>query len=1350
MAISTDEEDLPASQQQPMDVDNTTTTKTTDNTKKNNVEYELPSLIIPITSSTNGNNYTSPTKTGTTTTTPPSSGLFIEIFPEEISSIRPNTLATILKDERAPLKTWCDASLLYMKAGKREKESCDLLNAAVDTDEVMSGSNTNDRLRVLASAGIAALEQSNNQITDGSSEVPVGLSLLDTLLEGSKAAEKRNEDQKEELRALADTRFTKADSINQVNPMTWIGRGMLNLAQGRLDQARFFFENLTLRECGEILPALIGMAGVKYMEKDYNGALELYGKAMQKYPVQSGAPTRVGFGMACYRLGQIDRAKAAFRRAHDIDPENVNALVGIAILEMGSLDQDVLDPAEYRKKAENIIKMISMANLCDHTNAQVQNHLANHYFWKWTPVPGMVKVERGSNVVTGNMASSLEGGDRIRIGHDFETLVVLDGDEGGDDNTFKIKDTWKFDSAGKCFIICMCDLLGVQLLSTHVTSNTSHTYTANLKIWKKDYDRVVSLAKGAYNSTNIPEVQAESLYMLARVYHAQGDMEQANKFYDKACGLSPDLSPARFGLAQTLIWDESYDEASAHLRLLLGTCSNATDALAALGLLEVKSGKDRREAFVYLKKAIDLDPFNSDLILIEALALQQHESDYPLSLDRYRKAVRLLEAQSKVVPADVLTNMGVLCHETKQYDEALEMYGKALKAVETENQQGNTDESVKETYVRHKDNKLFWKYVDTDFRVKPCAEEKTKLTVASSQTDVESLGIKVGDDISLEDDVETTVKDISKGDDGTIQLTAKDSVDLEKESKVSVKQSNGRLEDPASVSIVFNLARLHESSGRIVPAVELHKAILKHHPSYVNSYLRLACIARDCGSLKDCSEWLKMAVAVAPGDPEVLTLVGNLHLSLCDWAPAQNVFDQLLQQKVPKVEAYSMLSLGNIYFNNLNTPKKYSKHLQHAADFYRRILQKDKANAYAANGLGTVLAEKGELFKAKEIFNRVREVSGDTIPDALLNLGHIYLAQKKHPEALQMYQSYATRTRSSSGAQTTSKSQDDDEAEVLLFIAFAYFDWARQTELFNNAKAAPADERYRTCIEYIEKAMKKSKRENVTLRYNWCLAKLQAANCVLQKVNRNIRRTAQEVKDALNGLEESLPILQTMLQWKEEGRKVAISKGMLQGVVNQCKHNIDSAKSHLKEDLQKEKDAETLRNFQRLDAETNEKQRALQQQLEEEEETRKMEESEQRAKQKMERVAQLQDGWKAEAATKATPKKKGKKGDAPPGGVDDEAGIFDTEVSTANVANLFDDSDDDDDDDNSNTKKTEEKAGDGEPPKSMTQQSDLFGDSSSEEEMEDEPASKKRENSDDSNEEEPASKKAKVDEEGGD
>ena len=459
---------------------------------------DCPSLIIPITSSSSSNK-------GNT-------NLFIEIFPEEMANIRPNTLATVLRDERAPLPTWCAASHLYLKAGKhQERESFDILNVAAENEEgIMSGSNNADKLRLLACAGIAALALANRSVVaaennasnnnlDGSTAssassgggggssaaggeggnpthssstidggnttttgsitttAATGKTLLETLLESSKASEKRDADQKEELRVLADTRFTKADNINQVNPMTWIGRGMLNLAQNRLDQARFFFENLTLRECGEILPALLGMAAVKYMEKDYAGALELYGRAIAKYPKQSGSATRVGFGMACYRLGQIDRAKAAFRRAHELDSTNVEALVGIAILEMSSLDPDVLDPREYRSKSENVIKMISMANLVDPTNAMVQNHLANHYFWKWTPVPGMVSVERGSNVVRGSMASSLEGGDRIRIGHEFETVVALDDEEEddgmmmmlGSENMFRIKDAWKSDSACK-------------------------------------------------------------------------------------------------------------------------------------------------------------------------------------------------------------------------------------------------------------------------------------------------------------------------------------------------------------------------------------------------------------------------------------------------------------------------------------------------------------------------------------------------------------------------------------------------------------------------------------------------------------------------------------------------------------------------------------------------------------------------------------------------------------------------------------------------------------------------------------------------------------------------------------
>jgi len=106
--------------------------------------------------------------------------------------------------------------------------------------------------------------------------------------------------------------------------------------------------------------------------------------------------------------------------------------------------------------------------------------------------------------------------------------------------------------------------------------------SSGLKVWKKDYDRVIALAKGAYNSTSVQEIQAESLFFLARVYHVRGMMDDAGKVYDRSCKLNPNLTPARFGLAQVLIYQEQYDQAAAHLQLVLGTSSTATDALATL------------------------------------------------------------------------------------------------------------------------------------------------------------------------------------------------------------------------------------------------------------------------------------------------------------------------------------------------------------------------------------------------------------------------------------------------------------------------------------------------------------------------------------------------------------------------------------------------------------------------------------------------------------------------------------------------------------------------------------------------------------------------------------------------
>ena len=159
-------------------------------------------------------------------------------------------------------------------------------------------------------------------------------------------------------------------------------------------------------------------------------------------------------------------------------------------------------------------------------------------------------------------------------------------------------------------------------------------------------------------------------------------------------------------------------------------------------------------------------------------------------------------------------------------------------------------------------------------------------------------------------------------------------------------------------------------------------------------------------------------------------------------------------------------------------------------------------------------------------------------------------------------------------------------------------------------KAAPADERYKMCIKYLEMAVKKFKRENVVMKYNLCMTKLQAANCILQKADRGIRRTSKEIQDALDGLVESLPIVEQFLQWKNEGKKVQISTMTLNVFIAQCKSNIDAAKQHLDEEMKKEMEAAEVRRM-RIDlANRDRKKKELEFLQKREEEQRRAEELE--------------------------------------------------------------------------------------------------------------------------------------------
>merc|ERR1711915_512652 len=99
----------------------------------------------------------------------------------------------------------------------------------------------------------------------------------------------------------------------------------------------------------------------------------------------------------------------------------------------------------------------------------------------------------------------MDAGEHIRIGTKFTTHVVSSSDTPDGKTQFTLQDVWSMPSED------------------------------GLKLWKKDYDRVVALAKGAYATTAVQEIQAESLLLLGRVHHVKNDFDQARKYYERAC-----------------------------------------------------------------------------------------------------------------------------------------------------------------------------------------------------------------------------------------------------------------------------------------------------------------------------------------------------------------------------------------------------------------------------------------------------------------------------------------------------------------------------------------------------------------------------------------------------------------------------------------------------------------------------------------------------------------------------------------------------------------------------------------------------------------------------------------------
>ncbi|XP_068663134.1 protein CTR9 homolog [Aristolochia californica] len=176
--------------------------------------------------------------------------------------------------------------------------------------------------------------------------------------------------EKDEHFILATQFYNKASRIDMHEPSTWVGKGQLLLAKGEMDQAYAAFK-IVLDGYRDNVPAILGQACVHFSRGRYSESLDLYKRVLQLYP-NCPAAVRLGIGLCRYKLGQFEKARQAFERALQLDPENVDALTALGIMDLQSNEAFGI-----RRGMQKMQRAFAIYPYC----AMSLNYLANHYFF---------------------------------------------------------------------------------------------------------------------------------------------------------------------------------------------------------------------------------------------------------------------------------------------------------------------------------------------------------------------------------------------------------------------------------------------------------------------------------------------------------------------------------------------------------------------------------------------------------------------------------------------------------------------------------------------------------------------------------------------------------------------------------------------------------------------------------------------------------------------------------------------------------------------------------------------------------------------------------------------------------
>ncbi|CAI5941552.1 unnamed protein product [Closterium sp. NIES-65] len=241
-------------------------------------------------------------------------------------------------------------------------------------------------------------------------------------------------------------------------------------------------------------------------------------------------------------------------------------------------------------------------------------------------------------------------------------------------------------------------------------------------------------------------------------------------------------------------------------------------------------------------------------------------------------------------------------------------------------------------------------------------------------------------------------------------------------------------------------------------------------------------------------------------------------------------------------------SLGNWNLNMSARPTRDTKaeasFLEKAREMFHKALTGSSSNMYAANGVGSVVAERGLFDVAKDIFTSVQEASsapGTTdLPDVWMNLANVHLAKGDYALAVKLYEK--TLKRFFASGAVGASGAEGFHLRTLSYMARAQYDADQLAQC------------RRSLLLAVHVAP-----NNAALRFNVAVALQKMAVTVLKQE----KRTAEQVRKVVSDLKTALRLFSQLATRGVQGSQGGVDKKKANSHLEYCQHVLSSAKQHL-------------------------------------------------------------------------------------------------------------------------------------------------------------------------------------------